>query len=77
MPSAEVCEVSKKVAMGGGTVGTMAFIKSSEIIPGPLGISPTKPNAEAPYRTASFASKILLIQQILTFGRMTLNYCYF
>ena len=41
-------------------------ICSSGITPGPLGISETSPNAEAPYRTASSASSTLPMQQIFT-----------
>jgi hypothetical protein len=36
--------------------------------PGPLGISETKPMADAPQRIASQASSTLLMQQILTLG---------
>jgi hypothetical protein len=43
-------------------------MSSSEITPGPLGISDTKPIADAPKRIAVCASSILLIQQIFTRG---------
>jgi hypothetical protein len=58
--------VSRNVAIGGGTLQTISAMSSSSITPGPLGISETKPSAEAPYFIASFASSIDDIQQIFT-----------
>jgi hypothetical protein len=43
---------------------------SSAITPGPLGISETRPRAEAPWRMAIQASATLRMQQILTRGRL-------
>gem|GEM_PF-6244972 len=60
--------VSRNVEIGGGTVWAIRLISSSSITPGPPGICPTRPNAEAPFSTATFASSILLIQQIFTLG---------
>jgi len=40
----------------------------SGITPGPLGISETSPNADAPYRMESHASLALAMQQILILG---------
>ena len=43
-------------------------ISSSSMTPGPLGISDTKPSADAPHSIASSASSRLLMQQIFTLG---------
>jgi hypothetical protein len=52
--------------MSGGTFAAIRAIRSSEIMPGPLGIAPTRPNAAAPAEMAVWASSSLLMQQILT-----------
>ena len=69
--------VKRKVAIGGGTVAAISAMSFSEITPGPLGISETNPNADAPQRIASCASTTLLMQQILTRGfiRMKMAVC--
>src|SRR5687767_4343860 len=64
--------VSKNVATGGGTDRAIRSMSSSAISPGPEGIAPTSPIAEAPNETASAASCSLAIQQIFT--RMTAQY---
>jgi hypothetical protein len=46
----------------------ICLISSSGIGPGPLGILPTNPIAEAPNWIAVFASSILLMQHILILG---------
>jgi hypothetical protein len=49
MISAELVRlVRRNVATGGGTLAAISVIRSSEITPGPLGISETKPSADAP-----------------------------
>jgi hypothetical protein len=68
MVSAEVSLVKRNVPTGGGTVLTILKINSSSITPGPLGIFPTNPNADAPHSIAVFASSMLLIQQIFILG---------
>lgn len=49
----------------------ISAMSCSGITPGPLGISDTKPKAEAPYCIASPASLALAMQQILTLGFLT------
>jgi hypothetical protein len=61
-------QVRRKVATAGGTMAAISDIRSSEMTPGPLGISETNPSADAPYRIASHASSTLDMQQILTLG---------
>jgi hypothetical protein len=70
MSAADVSLVNKNVLIGGGTVRAIVRIKSSSITPGPLGILPTKPSADAPKATAMRASSMELIQQILMRGFM-------
>src|SRR3954467_8421650 len=53
--SAVVSLVSKNVPIGGGTCRAMVKRSSSLITPGPLGISPTSPKADAPYLMAIFS----------------------
>ncbi len=50
--------------MPGGTILAIENIASSEMMPGPDGIRPTNPKAEAPYRMAIWASSRELMQQI-------------
>src|SRR5450432_3340540 len=66
--SASVRQVSRKVAIGGGTAAAISAIASSLIGPGPLGMAETRPIAPAPYRIARCASARLRMQQILTRG---------
>ena len=54
------------MAIGGGTAAEIFAMRDSEMTPGPLGISDTKPSADAPRRTASRPSSIDVMQQILT-----------
>ncbi len=68
MASGERSDVSRKVAIGGGTVATMLELVASDTTPGPLGIAETKPNADAPQAIADAASSGDLIQQILILG---------
>lgn len=65
MPSAVCSLVSKNVAIGGGTEAAIDLISSSPIGPGPDGIFPTNPIADAPEEIAIFASSSLEMQQIL------------
>ena len=55
--------------MGGGTAAAISAISASGITPGPLGISETRPRADAPAAMATRASSRLEMQQILTRGR--------
>jgi hypothetical protein len=57
--------------MGGGTVRAIAWIKSSGMTPGPLGIEDTSPIASAPASIAVRASSELLMQHTLTRTRIT------
>jgi hypothetical protein len=66
--AASVRLVSRKVAIGGGTVAAIVAIKASSIGPGPLGIAETSPTADAPHSIASLASSTLAMQQIFTRG---------
>jgi len=50
--------VNKKVAIVGGVEIAMFSISSSEITPGPLGISETNPITDAPLAIAICASSI-------------------
>jgi hypothetical protein len=68
--SALRAEVSRNVAMGGGTTAVMRSMTASSITPGPLGMCDTNPTAAAPDAIASRASSGDLMQQILTRGRM-------
>src|ERR1051326_2343432 len=52
----------------GGTAAAISAIIRSEMIPGPLGMSETRPRADAPERIASHASCRSEMQQILTLG---------
>src|SRR5205085_3059589 len=61
---------SRNVATGGGTLTAISVINSSEMTPGPLGISDTSPTASAPHSTAARASSTLAMQQTLTRGRI-------
>jgi hypothetical protein len=70
MVSGDCSLVSKKVAIGGGTAAVIFTIMSSEMIPGPLGMAETNPNAEAPQMMAMSASAEDLMQQILILGRV-------
>jgi hypothetical protein len=54
----------------GGTIAAISAMVSSAMTPGPLGMAETNPNAAAPWRIAICASAALLMQQILTRGRM-------
>lgn len=73
--SAVVSLVNKKVETAGGILFTISLINLSSITPGPLGILPTKPNAEAPLFIANLASSKLLIQQIFTLVVVTIFNC--
>ena len=66
--STSCAQVSRNVAIGGGTLRAICAINSSGIGPGPLGIADTSPTADAPYPIASFASSMLAMQQILIRG---------
>jgi len=68
--SASHSEVSRDVAMGGGTTAVMRAMAASSIMPGPLGMEETRPSADAPCAMASRASSGDLMQQIFTRGRM-------
>jgi len=54
--------------MVGGIDAAILAMSSSEITPGPLGISETSPRAEAPAEMAMRASATLWMQQTLTGG---------
>ena len=54
--------------MGGGMVAAISLISSSLIIPGPLGMAPTNPSADAPNPIACRASSWELIQQTFILG---------
>jgi hypothetical protein len=64
----EVREVKRNVATGGGTIPAISAIRSSEMTPGPLGISDTNPRAEAPAAIAAVASEDDEMQHIFTRG---------
>jgi hypothetical protein len=70
MASASRNEVSRNVAMGGGTTAVMRTMVASSITPGPLGMEETRPRADAPCAMASRASAGDLMQQIFTRGRI-------
>ena len=61
-------DVRRNDETDGGIVLAILAIRCSGIGPGPLGISETNPNADAPYSMASHASSILAMQQIFTRG---------
>jgi hypothetical protein len=65
---AEVAQVRRKVAIGGGTCRAISAMADSEITPGPLGIAETSPNAEAPRAIAVRASSGEAMQQTLIRG---------
>jgi len=56
IPFTEVRLVSRNVATGGGVAAAICLISSSGMGPGPLGISATRPMADAPDRMAVMAS---------------------
>src|SRR5439155_6488656 len=62
-------QVSRNAETGGGTAAAMTAIVSSGITPGPLGMSETRPTAEAPARIAARASATLWMQHSLTRGK--------
>jgi hypothetical protein len=68
MPWAVCSLVSRNVAIGGGTVCAIRRMSSSDIGPGPDGIAPTSPIADAPKAIASAASCSFAIQQIFIRG---------
>ena len=69
MISSAVCSlVRRNVAIDGGTEAAIALINSSAIGPGPDGILPTNPIADAPKEMACTASSWLEIQQIFILG---------
>jgi hypothetical protein len=55
--------------MGGGTQAAITRMVTSSMTPGPLGMVETRPMASAPAATATLASSVLLMQQILILGR--------
>jgi hypothetical protein len=69
MALASCPEVRRKVAMGGGTQAATARMVTSSMTPGPLSMAETRPMASAPAATATLASSVLLMQQILILGR--------
>ena len=75
MPCAVCWLVNKNVAIGGGTARAIRNISLSDIGPGPDGISPTSPIADAPNEIASAASCSFAIQQIFTLGLITIVAC--
>src|SRR2546428_7024051 len=60
--------VSKNDPIAGGMAAAISAIRSSGMGPGPLGISETRPMAEATCSIAIHASSTLAMQQILTRG---------
>jgi len=60
--------VRRNEEIAGGIAAAMHAMRSSDMTPGPLGISETRPSADAPYWIAVLASSTLAIQQILTLG---------
>src|SRR6266568_6234489 len=69
-------QVSRNDPMAGGIVAAIVAIRSSEIGPGPLGISETSPTADAPCSMASQASSMPAMQQILTLGLVVACICH-
>ena len=65
---AYLCELTDTMMNNGGTEAAIVLINSSSIGPGPLGIFPTNPIADAPKEIACAASSSLDIQQILILG---------
>ena len=59
------CRVFAQLAIAGGRLSAIARIRSSSMMPGPLGIAETSPTALAPYAIARRASSTLLVQQTL------------
>jgi hypothetical protein len=57
--------VSRNEPTAGGRATAISAIKGSGMTPGPLGISDTRPTAEAPESMAVQASSTLAMQQIL------------
>src|SRR5437764_12927783 len=72
IPATSCLEVSRNVAMGGGTEAAMLVISASAITPGPLGMCETNPTADAPNSIANAASSTLAMQQIFTLGLLVL-----
>jgi hypothetical protein len=68
MAAGECSDVSRKVAIGGGTVAAMLAMLASGITPGPLGMAATRPTAEAPQAIAKAASSEDMMQQTLILG---------
>src|ERR1035438_5006359 len=67
--SATLCRaVNRNVPMAGGTVAAISAIRLSLMTPGPLGMSETRPSADAPHSMARAASSTLPMQQIFTRG---------
>ena len=67
----QVCSlVNKNVATGGGIDLAMRQISSSAIGPGPEGIRPTNPIADAPRLIAISASGSSTMQHTFTLGRI-------
>src|SRR5688500_6145390 len=73
MPWTDCRQVNRNVAMPGGTLAAISAMSGSGITPGPLGISDTRPIADAPCAIASRASSTLAMQQTLTRGRSALR----
>jgi hypothetical protein len=65
------------VPIGGGTAFEISRIKASLITPGPLGIAPTSPMADAPAPIAIRASFMLDMQQIFILGIMLFSKGFF
>src|ERR1043165_2331325 len=63
--SASWLQVRRNVAMGGGTAAAISAMRSHGITPGPLGISETRPSADAPASMARRASSTEAMQQTL------------
>src|SRR4030067_1383207 len=68
MAAGSCFDVSRKEDTEGGNIFAILAILFSEMTPGPLGISETRPSAEAPYCMVSKASLTSAMQQILTLG---------
>src|SRR3989304_351990 len=60
--------VRRKEETPGGMSFAISRMASSEMTPGPLGISETNPRADAPSRIAAHACCLSAMQQILTRG---------
>ena len=59
------CRVFAQLAIAGGRLSAIARMRSSSMMPGPLGIAEASPTALAPYAIARRASSTLLMQQTL------------